>query len=301
MNRTNGWNGYSFGTRLDAGGHVAYFRAKQDATGATTLVMHVPADARNWMPWSTPSIARFLVHPNIVQLLASEETDDTSWFAFDYVDGFDLREILSTGPMKIDDALLVTRDACCALAYAASAKTDTGFALNFTHAHVRPRSMLISRLGAVKLTAFGMGTLKPNEDRSKPGVREQHLYAAPEILAGNVHEPDPRGDIYAVGAVLYEMLTGSRWHNFSSAEGLLAATREEPRPALDGIQTGALRDSLEGLLSKALAHDPRERFQTAADLLTEVDAVVHRFSLSLSPETLAARVQRLRRPEASMG
>ena len=186
------------------------------------------------------------------------------------VDGETLAARLTRGPLSIDQALAVAIEIADALAAAHAA--------GVVHRDIKPANIMLTRSGA-KLLDFGLARLRHSLVGAPPGTlandqptRQSALlgtlpYMAPEQLRGT--EVDTRADLFAFGAVLYEMLAGRRAFDAASEAELAAAILEhEPTPL--AAQVPRVPPALDRVVATCLAKDPDERWQTAKDLLREL-------------------------------
>ena len=145
-----------------------------------------------------------LNHPNIVQVYDFGQTDEFFYFVMEYVDGVNLRALIRDGKLKPEEALKIVPQICEALQFA----HDEGI----VHRDIKPENILIDKKGRVKIADFGLAKLlgQAAEDISLTGTGQLMGtlgYMAPEQLQ-HAHAVDHRADIYSLGVVFYEMLTG---------------------------------------------------------------------------------------------
>jgi len=181
-------------------------------------------------------------HSNIVTVFDHGETDGLFYIVMEFVDGVNLRDLLREGKMEPMQALTIVPPICEALEYA----HDKGV----VHRDIKPENILLDREGRVKIADFGIASLV-GADGEYSGTP---AYMAPEQEEGVV---DRRGDIYALGAVLYEMLTGER-----PAKDLVAPSQ---RIEIDV--------RLDEIVLRALEKEPARRYQTAGEFRTVVQTM----------------------------
>jgi serine/threonine protein kinase len=290
MTPEENWESYSLGRRLDAGGQVALFHASRADMAKEVVVLRVPRAVRDWPPWADPAIAKLLVHQNIVRLVDCQKYEESYWFATEQVDGTDLRTLLARGPLSFPDGLFVAIEVCRGLEHALRSTGLDGSRFAFTHGEIRPRAVLISRRGEVKLSGFAIGVLKPEYPHDDNSIREAWFYLAPEQLQGKQVEGDPRLDVYAMGAILYEMLIGERWNQADDLKGLMTLVQTERQPALATRRSRSPSDALERIVGRALAVDPSSRFESVAALLHELEALAQESAVAFEPKSLGERV-----------
>jgi hypothetical protein len=212
-----------------------------------------------------------LAHQNIVPVFDFGRSGDQVFLAMERVEGRDLGSTLArpgVPPLPPVVAAFVTAECCQALAYAHGRRGEGGAALGIVHRDVTPRNVLLSWAGEVKLTDFGIAALAGDDVARLTGTPG---YMAPEQARG---EPlDARADVYAVGLVLREALTGARARPGADRDELLAAARDgrlAPWPA----RAEPLPPALVAIAERATAADPSVRFPDAASLLAALDAFI---------------------------
>jgi tRNA A-37 threonylcarbamoyl transferase component Bud32 len=208
-----------------------------------------------------------LAHQNIVPVFDFGRIGDRFFLAMERVEGKDLGSSL-TGERELPPPLVaafIAAECCQALDYAHSRKNPDGTSRNIVHRDVTPRNVLLSWSGEVKLTDFGIASLA-GEDANKHGTP---AYMAPEQARG---EPvDRRADIYALGMVLREALTGAKARPGDSQEALLSAARAgtlAPWPAHE------IDPPLIAIVERATAALPGDRFAEVHELAAELDAYI---------------------------
>jgi tRNA A-37 threonylcarbamoyl transferase component Bud32 len=206
-----------------------------------------------------------LAHQNIVPVFDFGRIDDQVFLAMERVEGKDLGACLAKGqalPPLL--AAFVAAECCQALDYAHLRRGPDGVALGIVHRDVTPRNVLLSWSGEVKLTDFGIAALA-GEDSSK--IIGTPAYMAPEQARG---EPvDARADVYAVGLILREALTGVRARRGDDREAMLAAARSGELAPWD--REPAL---LAAIVERATAIDPANRYADARAMLAALDTFI---------------------------
>jgi serine/threonine-protein kinase len=204
---------------------------------------------------------RAVDHSAIVRPRELLEDPDAPSLVMDFVEGKPLDERIAGGPLPPGEAVAIASVVADALAVA----HDHGI----VHRDIKPGNILVDDDGAVHLIDFGIAALMdpPDDDLTSASTMVGTLrYAAPERLLGDA--VTPRTDVWALGAVLYEMLTGSPAVPSADLAGALEASRAAP-PSLDGLPAG-----LAPVIVRAMSSDPMERYADAAELREAMLAAV---------------------------
>lgn len=197
--------------------------------------------------------ARRIDSPWVVKPRRSGSVEGRPWIAMDLVDGPSLRELLhSTGPLPIADAARVGR----AVALALQAAHDAGV----VHRDIKPANVLIDRDGAIRVSDFGVAYLEAAATLTATGgLAGSPQYAAPETY---VADPSPASDVYSLGAMLYEVLTGAPPFEGASPLDLL---RSKVQPPMDlRVMRAEVPEGLATLIGRMMAPDPVDRPEPAA-------------------------------------
>jgi hypothetical protein len=214
-------------------------------------------------------IAASLRHPNIVGVHYADEQDGLLFFVMDYVHGTDLREILlQTGALDAERAVEL-------LAQFASA-IDAAHAKGLVHRDIKPANMLVSVIEGEErgyLTDFGLARRsdKVGALTSTGAVVGTVDYMAPEQVTGNA--TDARTDIYALGCVFFEMLTGAVPYERQNSVATLFAHAHEPPPPLPG-DLAEQYPNLVAIIDTAMAKDPGDRYPSAGDFARDAAAAL---------------------------
>ncbi len=225
-------------------------------------------------------IAAALQHPNVAQVI--ELGDDGAHFiAMEYLHGEHLaavaRAARDIGGLPIPIACWLVARAADGLHHAHEARDENGQPLGIVHRDVTPHNVFVTYDGHVKLTDFGIAKAEGRIVRTDTGiVKGKFAYMAPEQALGRAL--DRRVDIFAIGVLLWELITGERlFKGDTDAETLLAVTRcevESPRTRRPDCP-----EDLEAIVLTCLSRDPSERFETAAAVSAALDRVGERSGL----------------------
>jgi hypothetical protein len=224
-------------------------------------------------------IAARLSHPNIVPVTDLGSADGLWYLAMDYVDGCSVRRILKTclGGLPADIALCVAAAAAAGLAHAHGMRDEQGLPSPVVHRDICPENLFAARSGVPRIIDFGLARA---EDTAGPAsesgaLRGRAGYAAPERIAGAA--VGPATDVWGLGVVLYEMLTGEALFQGRTILGVLdAVCGGDLRPAV--LRAEELDPELGHWMRRMLERDPGARMADAAALAEGLDALSRRLS-----------------------
>lgn len=230
-----------------------------------------------------------LQHSGIVQVLDLGESGGVPYLVMEYVDGRDLRELLSIS-RSVDDApstevvVSILVHLLEALDYAHGATDAEGASLGIIHRDVSPANVIINSAGEVKLADFGIARVADQHGLSVPGaVQGKFAYMSPEQASGQ--EIDARSDQFSVGVMAWELLTGGRPFDGDTDMATLERIRTEDPGSLGDAWPGGPFEVIT-VVDRLMARVPGERFDRAADASGELRAwLVSEGSLGGSRET----------------
>jgi serine/threonine-protein kinase len=239
-------------------------------------------------------IAIQLQHVNIAPVYELGMVGREYFLAMEYVDGRDLRRTLSRihelkQRLRPDLALYIVREIANGLAYAHRRTDGEGKEMGIVHCDVSPPNVLLSFEGEVKLIDFGIAKSRQQLTMTDPNVGFGKFgYMAPEQLVRG-RKIDRRTDIYAAGVILYELLVGDRMvvhsedADYRSLARMIASGKIDPPSKRDPTVPAEMDD----LVMKAIAADPRDRFQTAEELREAVQRRLYALNPTISADELA--------------
>jgi eukaryotic-like serine/threonine-protein kinase len=260
--------------RLAQGGMGVVYKAERVPVGKTVAVKFLHRTYAE----DKPSLARFeretrvlskLTHPNCVSVI-DFGVDESPYLVMDYAGGTTLRLALDAGKLPFTDAVAILRQVLAGLAHA--------HAQGIVHRDIKPANIMISdEIGTgrhVRLLDFGLARLASSSNLTQSSVAiGTPSYMAPEQTVGGV--VDERTDIYQVGVVFFEMVTGERLFVAEDTSTLLEMHRSAKVPRIAEVSPGSdSKPGMDELLQKALAKDPKDRWQSAMELASALDDVV---------------------------
>jgi serine/threonine-protein kinase len=231
--------------------------------------------------------AAALNHPNIVSIYDRGEAEDTYYIAMEFLDGRTLKElIVSRGAAPVNVAIEYARQILSALRFA--------HRHGIVHRDIKPHNVLVDSDGRVKVTDFGIaraGTSQMTEAGSIVGTAQ---YLSPEQARGG--EVDPRSDLYSLGVVLYELLTGKTpFDGETPVEIAMKHLSNAPKPP-SKLRPDIPRE-LDMVVMRALAKNPDDRYQSADEMEADLERVAR--GARVSAATVDTATQVLRRPAAA--
>ncbi|HYO59424.1 serine/threonine protein kinase [Archangium sp.] len=239
-------------------------------------------------------LASRLDHANVVQIFGFDKHEDSYYLIMEYVRGcslWDLRKRCREKGISIPPVLVahIGAQVAAGLHHAHRLKSADGEPLHLVHRDVTPHNVLLSFDGAVKLTDFGIA--KASNKLTQPGVlKGKFAYMSPEQSRGEA--VDARTDVFALGVVLWEMLTGGRLFDGDSELAVLRAVRESVITPPARLNPD-VPEELDEVVSIALERDPEARYQSAGELERALaECVLHR-ATSVDDTDVGTFVRRL--------
>ena len=213
-------------------------------------------------------LARYLKHPNIAQVYEFGRVSGKHYIAFEFVPGPTVEQLFrhcqdAVGAIPVSVVVAIISQLCDALEYAHAMHDDAGTHLHIVHRDVSPSNLIVANTGFVKLIDFGLAKAKYQSVESQAGIIKGKLsYIAPEYLLGRL---DARCDLWAVGVMLHELLSGRRlfMSEDEHAKVRLIQTMPIAPPSQHNAQVSA---GLDRVVLTALERDPSKRWQSARDL-----------------------------------
>ncbi len=270
---------YTITERLDHGGMAEVFRGVAESMEGfkknVAIKRVLPNLTKNQkfvaMFLDEAKLSLYLQHANIVQVFDISRTPDNAYFlVMEFVDGCNLKSLIERQKQKgkrieVAHAIYMMIECCKALHYAHSLEDpENGEPLGIVHRDISPPNILLSKNGEVKLVDFGLAKANTQLEQTDQGVvKGKFSYLSPEAASGL--EVDHRADVFAVGIILWELFTGKRLFYGDTDYQTVELVRNARIPSITQHNPG-VEAEIEEVIRKALARDPEERYQSAADL-----------------------------------
>jgi serine/threonine protein kinase len=241
------------------------------------------------------SISLGLTNSNIIKTYDYGLADGEYFLALEYVPGITLFNLLKETSARgqkipVEHACFIISEVCKALAYTHSFRDPfTGKHFSIIHRDISPQNILVGQIGAVKLFDFGIAKIEDSKGVTKTGlVRGKINYLSPEQAAGK--DLDGRSDLFTVGVVLWEALTGARLFQFESSAGSIERVMKQkilPPSSANRL----LPNELDRIALKALTRDRYQRYQLAQDFQRDLHFFLQQRFPGYGPENLAQYIQ----------
>ena len=282
---------YEIITLLGAGGMGEVYEARDSRLDRTVAIKISSVRFTERFEREARAISS-LNHPHICALYDIGREDSVDFLVMEHLEGETLEARLRRGPLPIEEALRIAIQIASAL--------DAAHRKGVIHRDLKPGNVMLTRGGA-KLLDFGLakmgspatsvaietiGLTQPAPLTAEGTILGTYPYMSPEQLEGK--ETDARSDIFSFGAMLYEMITGRRSFEGSSPASLIAAVMSTNPPPVSTMQPMA-SPALDRLVRKCLAKSPDDRWQTAGDLLSELQWITETGSNAGVPAPVAAK------------
>ena len=271
---------YKILEKLGEGGQGTVYRAIDSKLGRTVVIKVLPAELTS----KEANLKRFerearlasaLDHPNICTIFDLNEIHGIHFIAMQYIEGRNVRQLVNGRPLSLESALSIALQTAEALSVA----HERGI----IHRDIKAGNVMVTPTGQVKILDFGLAKLLDEEAARTSGIHHTELtevgipygtatYAAPEQARGD--RVDARADIFSTGVLLYEMLTGSwPFKGKTAVDVRHAVLHDEPAP-LAQVRPGYIPPRLQQIIDKALAKDPKNRYQKMSQLADEIRSVI---------------------------
>jgi len=208
--------------------------------------------------------AAALDHPNICTIHEIDEAEEQTFISMAYIEGQSLKEKIEAGPLTINESLQIGIQIAKGL--------QEAHERGIVHRDIKSGNVMLTPRGQAKIMDFGLAKMGKGELKTKEGTTLGTVaYMSPEQAQGE--EVDHRTDIWSMGVILYEMITGRRPFRGDYEQAVIySILNEEPEP-ITGLRTGVPME-LERIVGKTLAKDPDQRYQHADELIVDLRALL---------------------------
>jgi tetratricopeptide (TPR) repeat protein len=261
--------GFELRRVLGRGGAATVYEAKDQARGGRVALKLVaeklnPSPARRARFLREAQLASDLAHPNLVHVVEAGEHRGRAFVAMELVEGVDLERVIRSGrPFPVEWTIDVLRQVCEGL--------HRAHLSGLVHGDLKPTDIRVDSEGVVKILDFGVAALKLDGRGDDAPLLSGIHYRAPELIEGR--KPDPRSDIFSVGAIFYELLASQKPFPADTITGVMFRIRHD-RADPSGLPPTDFSPGLEGVVLKALRRDPAERHASFEELRDELAALV---------------------------
>jgi eukaryotic-like serine/threonine-protein kinase len=271
---------YRITEKLGVGGQGAVYKAVDNKLGRAVVIKVIPpelsAKQTNLKRFEREArLASSLDHPNICTIFDLDEQDGVHFIAMQFVEGKNVRQLVAGRPLELKTAVLIGLQVADALAAAHSR--------GIIHRDIKSGNVMVTSSGQVKVLDFGLAKLLDEEQAVTSGIHHTELtevgvpygtatYAAPEQARGD--RVDKRADIFSLGVLLYEMLTGTwPFRGKTTIDVRHAVLHDAPRP-ISELRSSPIPPRLQQIVDRALAKEPTDRFQNMDDFRNELRQVL---------------------------
>src|ERR1041385_8323161 len=279
---------YKILEKLGVGGQGTVYKATDGKLGRTVVVKVLPpeltAKEANLKRFEREArLASSLDHPNICTIFELDEVEGVHFIAMQYVEGRNVRQLVGGHPLELKSALLIGIQVADALAVA--------HARGIIHRDIKSGNVMVTPSGQVKILDFGLAKLLDDEESAASAMHRTDLtevgvpygtatYAAPEQARGD--RVDKRADIFSTGVLLYEMLTGTwPFRGKTTIDVRHAVLHDDPIP-ISELRGSAISPRLQQIIDRALAKEPKDRFQNMEDFRNELRQALQEVDASAS-------------------
>ncbi|MBV8841418.1 MAG: protein kinase [Bryobacterales bacterium] len=268
---------YEILEKLGEGGMGVVYRARDTRLGRTVALKALPAGDRNSARRARlileAKAASALNHPNIVTVYGIETVDEVDYIAMEYIQGETLTTLIGPKGVGLSEALHYSTQIAAGLVAAHAA--------GIVHRDIKPSNIMVTKSGLVKLLDFGIARIEANKRDAgeKTWTMPPEVFTRPGAIVGSApylspeqikeKQTDHRSDIFSFGVVLYQMLAGDRPFNGSSEMEIMLEILKSPTPSVSEKRPN-VPAGLDGIVRNALEKDPIARYQSAEDMLRDL-------------------------------
>ncbi len=288
--------------KLEAGGMAEVFRAESEGLQgfkkqvAIKRVLPHLSEKKKFISMflDEARLCAQLTHSNCVQVFDIGVGDNAYFIVMEFVDGANLKSVVENlkkqgRDIPLEVSAFLAAEICKGLDYAHNLKDSSGVDLHIVHRDMSPPNVLITKFGEVKIVDFGLAKASSQLEKSEPGIiKGKFSYLSPEAALGQ--DVDPRTDVFAVGIILWELLTGKRLFLGDTDFQTVKQVQEAKVPSVRSHNPQVPLE-LEQIVNRSLARDPKERYQTARELAQDLTRFLFQYGKPVSSFDLAQIVE----------
>ena len=293
---------YELEAKIAQGGMAEIFLARQPGIGGFSrrvvlkCILPLLAEEPRFVEMflEEARLASLIHHTNVVQIFDVGEDDDHYYIAMEHIDGLPIGDLMTLPsgelkPLPIDVACEIIMQACSGLHAAHRLRDEDGQPLGLVHRDVSPQNLMVNRDGVVKLVDFGIAKAQDSSVTTRTGsIKGKYAYMSPEQVRG---QPlDRRSDIFSLGTLLHELLTGQRLFHRNAELAILVAIIEDPFPVAHDVNP-EVPEELSEVILRALQRDKQKRYSTAAEMGSVLREVAGNLGHHTSADTLSRYIE----------
>ena len=303
--------------KLESGGMAEVFRAESEGLQgfkkqvAIKRVLPHLSEKKKFISMflDEARLSAHLSHSNCVQVFDIGVGDNAYFIVMEFVDGANLKSVAESlkkqgRDFPVASAVFIAHEICKGLSYAHELRDPNGEVLNIVHRDMSPPNVLITKFGEVKIVDFGLAKANSQLEKSEPGIiKGKFAYLSPEAALGQ--DVDSRTDVFAVGIILWELLSGQRLFLGDTDFQTVKKVQQALIPSIAQINAKVPAE-LERILNRSLARDVNQRYRTARELGKDLSRFLFSFGNPVSSFDIEELVQttmreRQRRRPAQQG
>jgi serine/threonine protein kinase len=288
--------------RLESGGMAEVFRAESEGlqgfrkqVAIKRVLPHLSSKKKFIsMFLDEARLSAQLSHSNCVQVFDIGVGDSAFFIVMEFVDGANLKAIIEHikkhgRDFPVEAAVYIALEICKGLAYAHELTDANGIPLYIVHRDMSPPNVLITKHGEIKIVDFGLAKANSQLEKSEPGIiKGKFSYLSPEAAMGQ--DVDARTDVFAVGIILWELLSGQRLFLGDTDFQTVKKVQAAHVPSISQINKKVPQE-LERIIVRALARDPSQRYPTARAVGTDLSKFMFRYAVPVSTFDIEQLVQ----------
>jgi serine/threonine protein kinase/tetratricopeptide (TPR) repeat protein len=259
---------YKISEELGRGGMGVVYKAEDTKLDRTVAIKFLPRSVSS----NQEERQRFVIeakaaaalnHNNIATIFNIEEADDELFIVMEYIDGQELKDRIDAGPLTVDE--------CIDIATQIAKGLQTAHKSGIVHRDIKSANIMLKEDGQVKIMDFGLAKVRGGKQITKAGTTlGTAAYMSPEQTRGD--EVDHRSDIWSLGILVYEMVTGQLPFKGDYEQAITYSILNEEQQPITGLRTGIPME-MERIVNKCLQKDPSDRYQHAEEFIVDLRQV----------------------------